>query len=42
VLEALDYLIAGAGNEGDRSIARLVLGLKEPDSSSGSAAAITP
>ncbi len=42
VLDALNYLIAGSGEESDLAIARIVLGLKEPSSSSGAAAAITP
>lgn len=42
VLEALTYLVAGVSVDGDRSIGRLVLGLQDPGSGSGAAAAITP
>ncbi len=35
-LHALDYLVAGSGVDGDRTIGSLVLGVKESDSSGGS------
>jgi hypothetical protein len=42
-LEALDFLIAGSSGDDDgRSVARAVLGLKDPPPDSGSAAAIAP
>jgi hypothetical protein len=42
-LEALDFLIAGSTSDADgRSVARILLGLREPPSDSASAAAIAP
>lgn len=42
-LEALDFLIAGSSGDADgRSVARVVLGLKDPPPDSGNAAAISP
>jgi hypothetical protein len=42
ILDALDYLIAGGGSDGDQELGRLVLGLREAGSASGAAAAIVP
>ncbi len=41
-LDALDYLVAGGNDDGETSNGKIVLGLKEPSSSGGEAAAITP
>lgn len=42
ILDAIAYLIAGGGSDGDRALGRLVLGLQDAPSGSGSAAAIVP
>lgn len=39
VLDALNYLVAGSGTDGDRAVGRLVLGLRDDGSSSSAAAA---
>lgn len=42
VLDALDYLVAGGGEQDGRAVGRFVLGLREPGSSSGQASVIAP
>jgi len=42
ILDAIAYLVAGWGSDGDRASGRLVLGLRDGGSDSGAAAAIVP
>jgi hypothetical protein len=42
ILDAIAYLVAGGGSDGDRASGRLVLGLRDGGSDSGAAAAIVP
>jgi hypothetical protein len=41
-LGAIDFMVAGASSDGDRAISRFVLGVRESESSSGSAAMLVP
>jgi len=42
ILDAIAYLVAGGGSDGDRALGRLVLGLRDAPSGSGAAATIVP
>ena len=41
-LGAIDYLVAGGGSDGDRMISRFLIGVRESESDSGTAATLVP